>query len=111
MIAAATAKGRTVITNAAREPEISDLADFLNGCGAHIHGAGDSTVIIDGVPKLSGTCHTVRPDRIAASTYLLARAVTQAKICVRYIFHAHTLALLPGSNEARCPITARGRRV
>ena len=111
MIAAATAKGRTVITNAAREPEISDLADFLNGCGAHIHGAGDSTVIIDGVERLTGTCHTVIPDRIAASTYLLAGAVTQGKICVRDIVPAHIGALLPVLKEAGCDITASGRWV
>ncbi len=109
MIAAATAKGRTVLTNAAREPEISDLADFLNGCGARIHGAGDSTVIIDGVERLTGTTHTVIPDRIAASTYLLAGAMTQGRICVKEIIPAHLGALLPVLKEAGCDITVSGR--
>lgn len=109
MIAAATAKGRTVLTNAAREPEISDLADFLNGCGAHIHGAGDSTIIIDGTPHLTGTTHTVIPDRIAASTYLLAGAMTQGRICVREIVPAHLGALLPVLKESGCDLTVSGR--
>ena len=109
IIAAATAKGRTVLTNAAREPEISDLADYLNGCGAHIHGAGDSTVVIDGVPALHGTSHTVIPDRIAASTYLLAGAVTQGRICVRDIIPAHLGALLPVLKEAGCDLRCSDR--
>ena len=109
IIAAATAKGRTILTNAAREPEISDLADFLNGCGAHIHGAGDSTVTIDGTPHLTGTTHTVIPDRIAASTYLLAAAMTQGRICVREIVPAHLGALLPVLTESGCDITVSGR--
>ena len=105
IIAAATAKGRTVLTNAAREPEISDLADFLNACGARIHGAGDSTV----VEALHGTGHTVIPDRIAASTYLLAGAMTQGKICVKDIIPAHLGALLPVMKEAGCDLTVSGR--
>ena len=109
IIAAATAKGRTILTNAAREPEISDLADFLNACGAHIHGAGDSTVVIDGVERLHGTGHTVIPDRIAASTYLLAGAMTQGKICVKDIIPAHLGALLPVMKEAGCDLTVSGR--
>ncbi|NLL16956.1 MAG: UDP-N-acetylglucosamine 1-carboxyvinyltransferase, partial [Clostridiales bacterium] len=74
ILAASTAKGTTVIINAAREPEISDLADFLNGCGARISGAGESTVVIEGVQSLYGTEHTVIPDRIAAATYMAAAA-------------------------------------
>ena len=109
IIAAATAKGRTVLTNAAREPEISDLADYLNGCGAHIHGAGDSTVVIDGVPALHGTSHTVIPDRIAASTYLLAGAVTQGRICVRDIIPAHLVALLPVLKDSGCDLRCSDR--
>lgn len=109
IIAAATAKGRTVIANAAREPEISDLADFLNGCGARIHGAGDSTVVIDGVETLHGTSHTVIPDRIAASTYLLAGAVTQGRICVRDIVPAHLGALLPVLKESGCDLRCSDR--
>ena len=89
ILAAVLAEGTTVITNAAREPEISDLADFLNRCGARIHGAGDSTVTIEGVKKLYPTEHTVIPDRIAASTYMIAAAVTGGKICLKDINPTH----------------------
>lgn len=109
MLAAATAKGRTVLSNAAREPEISDLADFLNAGGAKIHGAGDSTVVIDGVERLHSVRHTVIPDRIAASTYLLAGAMTQGQICVRDIIPAHLGALLPVLKEAGCDLRCSGR--
>lgn len=109
MIAACVAKGTTVILNAAREPEISDLADFLNGCGARIQGAGDSTIVIEGVKKLHGTTHTVIPDRIAASTYLLAGAITSGKVCIKDIVPAHIGALVPVLRDAGCDITISGR--
>lgn len=70
ILAAATAEGSTVIHNAAKEPEISDLADFLNRAGARIYGSGSDTINIYGVKKLGGTEHTIIPDRIAAATYL-----------------------------------------
>lgn len=89
MLAAATARGRTTVLNAAREPEISDLADFLNGCGARIHGAGEATVVIDGVERLSGTEHTVISDRIAAATFMAAAAVTRGNITLKEIVPAH----------------------
>ena len=76
MLAACTAEGITVINNAAREPEISDLADFLNKCGANISGAGESTVIIQGVKSLNSAEHRVISDRIVAASYLLCAAVT-----------------------------------
>lgn len=109
MLAATAAEGTTVLVNAAREPEISDLADFLNGCGARISGAGDSTIIIEGVKNLHGTNHTVIPDRIAASTYLLAGAITGGKVCIRDIIPAHIGALIPVLQEAGCDITISGR--
>lgn len=109
MIAASVAKGTTIILNAAREPEISDLADYLNGCGAKIHGAGDSTIVIDGVNSLSGTTHTVIPDRIAASTYLIAAAMTQGRVCIKDIIPAHIGALIPVLEDAGCDITISGR--
>lgn len=80
MLAAALAKGETVIYNAAREPEISDLAGFLNRCGAKIKGAGNSTVIIEGVKKLHGCTYSVMPDRIAAATYIAAAASSGGEI-------------------------------
>ena len=109
MIASCVAKGTTVITNAAREPEISDLADFLNGCGAKIHGAGDSTIIIDGVEKLTATTHTVIPDRIAASTYLLAGAITHGRVCIKEIIPAHLGALIPVLKQSGCDVSVSNR--
>lgn len=111
MIASCVAKGTTVITNAAREPEISDLADFLNGCGAKIHGAGDSTIIIDGVERLTATTHTVIPDRIAASTYLLAGAITHGRVCIKEIIPAHLGALIPVLKQSGCDISVSNRLI
>jgi len=75
MMAATLARGETVIENAAREPEIVDLAACLTAMGAKIEGAGTSTIIIEGVPRLTGARHTVLPDRIEAGTYALAVAM------------------------------------
>ncbi len=83
MLAAVNAKGTTYIKNAAREPEISDLADFLNLCGADIHGAGESTIVINGQKKLHGAEFTVMADRIVASSYLACAAVTGSKLLVK----------------------------
>ena len=111
ILAAVMAKGTTIITNAAREPEISDLADFLNRCGARIHGAGDSTVTIEGVNKLHSTEHTVIPDRIVASTYMIAAAMTNGKICLRDIIPAHIGPTIQPLREAGCDVTVSGRWV
>jgi UDP-N-acetylglucosamine 1-carboxyvinyltransferase len=76
IMAAALAEGTTVIENAAREPEIGDLADCLNKMGARITGAGTSRIVVEGVPKLSGARHSVLPDRIETGTYAMATAMT-----------------------------------
>ena len=76
MMAAVLAKGETVLRNAAREPEVSDLADMLVKMGARIEGAGTSTIRIEGVERLSGVEHTIIPDRIEAGTFLIAGALT-----------------------------------
>ena len=76
LMAAALANGTTVIDNAAREPEIVDVADCLNKMGARIHGAGSSRIVIDGVSKLNGARHRVLPDRIETGTYAMAVAMT-----------------------------------
>lgn len=102
IIAACTAKGSTVIYNAAREPEIKDLADFLNACGASIRGAGDGTVYIDGVQDLYPTAHSVIPDRIAAATLLCAAAVTGGDVLLRDIEPAHLGAVINVFDEAGC---------
>lgn len=80
MMAAVLAEGRTIINNAAREPEVEDLANFLNVLGAKISGAGTSTIIIDGVDELKGGSYQVLPDRIETGTYLAAAAITRGKV-------------------------------
>lgn len=80
MMAATLADGQTIIHNAAREPEVTDLADFLNTLGAKITGAGTSTITIEGVKELHGGTYNVLPDRIESGTYLVAAAITRGKI-------------------------------
>ena len=83
MMAAALAKGTTLIENAAREPEVVDLADCLNRMGAKITGAGTPTITIEGVDELKGTDYDVLPDRIETGTFLVAAAITRGSIRVR----------------------------
>ena len=80
MMAASLAKGTTIMKNAAREPEVVDLANFLNACGARIRGAGTQTIEIDGVESLGGCDWRVVPDRIETGTYLIAGAVTGGRV-------------------------------
>lgn len=80
LMAAVLASGKTVIKNAAREPEIVDLANFLNEMGGRVAGAGGKTITVHGRPRLYGAEHTVIPDRIEAATYLIAAAATKGKI-------------------------------
>ncbi|HEX2999128.1 MAG TPA: UDP-N-acetylglucosamine 1-carboxyvinyltransferase, partial [Armatimonadota bacterium] len=102
LIAAVLARGTTVINNAAREPEIWDLADFLNSCGAKISGAGESTVTVEGVANLSGCEHYVIPDRIAAATYLAAAAATGSELTVSNIIPRHLEPIVPVFEESGC---------
>lgn len=111
IIAASTAKGTTTIINAAREPEISDLADFLNSCGAKISGAGEGTVIIDGVKRLTGTSHSVIPDRIAAATYMAAAAATGGSVRLMNIIPAHLGPMIDLFEETGCSIRTDCRSV
>jgi UDP-N-acetylglucosamine 1-carboxyvinyltransferase len=111
ILAATLAKGTTVISNAAREPEISDLADFLNRCGARIRGAGDSTVVIEGVTKLTPAEHTVIPDRIVASTYLIAAAMTGGKIIINSIVPSHIAPIIQPLRESGCSIEVNKKQV
>jgi len=85
MIAACLAKGVSTIANAAKEPEVVDLANFLNSMGAEIEGAGTDFVKINGVDELSGTNHTVIPDRIETGTYVTAAAITNGDILLRNV--------------------------
>ena len=85
MMAALGAEGTTVIHNAAREPEIADLQNYLVKCGARIHGAGTSKIIIDGARSLHGACHEIMGDRIEAGTFLMAAACTGGQLKVKDI--------------------------
>lgn len=105
ILTACTAKGTTVITNAAREPEISDLADFLNSCGARISGTGEGTVIIEGVKELHPVEYKVIPDRIAAASYMAAAAMTHGKIHLTSVIPSHIAPVIPVFEEAGCDIS------
>ena len=109
ILAAVTAKGTTVIHNAAREPEISDLGDFLNGAGARIYGCGSDTIYINGVSKLKATTHTIIPDRIVAATYLACAAVTGSKITLNNVMPSHMVSCLSLFRESGCDINITGR--
>ena len=109
ILAAATSKGLTVIHNAAREPEISDLADFLNSAGARIYGSGSDTIYIHGVDKLSGTEHIIIPDRIAAATYMACAAVTGGEIKLNGIMPSHMMAIFSVFRDSGCNISVSGK--
>lgn len=89
MMAATLANGETIIENAAKEPEIVDLGNFLNKMGAKISGAGTSTIRITGVEKLKGTVHTIIPDRIEAATFMLAAAISGGEVVVENCISSH----------------------
>lgn len=104
MLASLAAKGETVITNAAREPEIKDLADFLNECGAKIIGAGQSVIRIYGGRRLTGAEHRVIPDRIVASTYMACAAVTGGRAVVNEVEREHLAPVIPVFELCGCKI-------
>lgn len=89
MMAASLAEGKTILENAAKEPEIVDLASFLSKMGANIKGAGTSTIVIEGVEKLTGTRHTIIPDRIEAATYMTAAAMTRGEVTINNVIGSH----------------------
>ncbi len=105
LMAATLAKGRTVLENAAREPEIVDLANCLIAMGAKIQGAGTDTIIIDGVEKLGGARYTVMPDRIETGTYLVAAAVTGGRVKLKDTDPTILEAVLSKLQEAGAEIT------
>lgn len=104
MMAAVLAEGRTVIKNAALEPEVVDLANFLKVMGAKIEGAGTATIIIDGVDRLHGGSYRVLPDRIEAGTYLIAAAMTGGQIQIRDVMPSTLSAVLSKLEEAGASI-------
>jgi UDP-N-acetylglucosamine 1-carboxyvinyltransferase len=93
MLAATLANGTTRLVNAAREPEVADLARMLNGMGARISGAGTETIVIEGVERLRGASHSVIPDRIEAGTYALAAAATRGDVVIRNCAPEHLTAM------------------
>lgn len=111
MLAAVLAKGTTIISNAAREPEIVDLADFLKSCGAKIIGAGESTIIICGVENLEGAYHKVIPDRIEAISYMSAIAVTGGSGEIIGVVPEHIRAVIPIFEEAGCKLELSDKRL
>lgn len=104
MMAATLAKGTTVLRNAAKEPEVQDLANFLNLLGAKISGAGTDVIEIEGVERLNGGTYTVVPDRIETGTYLVAGAITSGKIQVKHTRAENLLAVLQKLEEAGAEI-------
>ncbi len=94
MMAACLAEGRTIIESAACEPEVTDLANFLNACGARITGQGSPRITVEGVQSLSGCEYTIIPDRIEAGTFIMAGAVTNGEIRLRNCRLEHLLAVV-----------------
>jgi len=106
MMAAALAKGRSVLENAAREPEVVDLANFLNAMGAKVSGAGTDTITIDGVERLGGGRYNVMPDRIETGTYLVAAAATGGRVKLKDTDLTILEAVLAKLQEAGAEITS-----
>ena len=104
MLAACGAEGITVISNAAREPEIADLQNFLNACGANITGAGSSLVVIEGRKPLHGCTYRIMPDRIVAATYLCAAASAGGAVFLRGAQEHHLSTVTAVLREAGCEI-------
>jgi UDP-N-acetylglucosamine 1-carboxyvinyltransferase len=100
LMAAVLAEGESIMLNCAREPEVADLADLLNKMGAHVEGAGTSTIRVQGVSKLHGAKHRIIPDRIEAGTFLIAGALTGGDLNVAGCEPRHFLALLQKLEEA-----------
>ncbi len=111
MLAAVRARGETVILNAAKEPEISDLANLLNKMGAKVYGAGTSTVRIVGVKELVPADYTVMPDRIVASTYLCAAAATGGSVTVENVCSEHLLSVLSVLEDCGCEVSCDGSNI
>lgn len=105
MMAAALAEGTTIIENAAKEPHVVDLANFLNSMGAKIKGAGTDVVRITGVKKLHGTEYTIIPDQIEAGTFMFAAAVTKGDVTVKNVIPKHLESISAKLMEIGCQIS------
>lgn len=100
IMAASMAEGQTVLENPAQEPEIVDLANYLNVMGAKIRGAGTNVIKIDGVPKLTGRDYTIIPDRIEAGTYMVAAAMTRGDVYIENAISEHLKPVIAKLKEA-----------
>lgn len=99
MLAAVTAKGTTIIRNAAREPEIIDLQDYLNKAGCRVKGAGSSIIVIEGVQELQACEHRIIPDRIVAGTFMVAAAITNGEVVLKNIVVDHLQSIIAKIKE------------
>ncbi len=111
MLAACQAKGKTVIENAAREPHIVDLANFLNSMGADVRGAGTDTIKINGVEKLHGGTYTIIPDQIEAGTFMVAAAATGGEVLVKNVIPRHLECISAKLRETGCVVEEYGDAV
>lgn len=111
MMAAVMAKGETTIDNAAMEPEIVDLSNFLNKLGADIKGAGTSSIRIKGVEKLGGARHSIIPDRIEAGTFMVAAAITGGDVVVENVITNHIKPVIAKLKEVGCEVIENGDEV
>lgn len=105
------AQDETVITNAAREPEIVDLANFLNKCGARIRGAGQSVIRISPAQKLQSAEHSIIPDRIVASTYMACAAAAGGTVAVSGVIREHLVPVIHIFETAGCRVIFSGREL
>lgn len=108
MMAATLAEGKTVIENAAQEPEVVDLANFCAAMGAQIEGAGTNTIVIQGVESLHGAEWSIIPDRIEAGTFLVAGAITRSEITVTPVVPEHLTAVIAKLEAVGCRVVTEG---
>ena len=111
ILSAVFAKGVTVIRNAAREPEIIDLANFINAMGGKVSGAGTATITIEGVTSLSTVEHQIIPDRIVAGTYLIAAAITKGNIHLTNVMPEHVQSVIYKLRESGCQILCKNNTI
>ncbi|ALC82721.1 MULTISPECIES: UDP-N-acetylglucosamine 1-carboxyvinyltransferase [Bacillus] len=108
IMAASLAKGTTILENVAKEPEIVDLANYINAMGGKIRGAGTGTIKIEGVEKLKGTHHLIIPDRIEAGTFMVAAAITKGNVLVQGAVPEHLTSLIAKMQEMGVTIIEEG---
>jgi UDP-N-acetylglucosamine 1-carboxyvinyltransferase len=111
MSAAALAEGTTIIENAAKEPEIVDLANYINGMGGRVIGAGTDTIRIEGVKELNGCTHHIIPDRIEAGTFMVAAAITRGDVLIENAVPEHMTALIAKMREMGVEVVEEGEGV